>query len=84
MVQIDLGLPQEALNSFNQAESEDPFTGDAAAMGTAFRSQLAQCRANAWWKLASLYESRGLRSETTQARQKAAAFQRLAELPNHP
>jgi tetratricopeptide (TPR) repeat protein len=84
MVQIDLGLPQEALSSFNEAESEDPFIADAAGMGTTFRSQLAQCRANAWWKLASLYESRGLQSETIEAQQKAAAFEHLAESPEVP
>jgi tetratricopeptide (TPR) repeat protein len=78
-VQIDLERPLEALDSFNEAEQEDPFQAEAASLGSVFKSQLAQGRANAWWKLTADYERRGLEAKALQARQQAETFENLAD-----
>ncbi len=46
-VQLELGQPHEALLSFDQAERENPFVGEAAALGEDFRVQLAEGRRRA-------------------------------------
>jgi tetratricopeptide (TPR) repeat protein len=78
-VQIDLKRPLEALDSFREAEHEDPFLAEASSLGSEFRSQLAQGRANAWLILAADYEGRGLQTEARQAQQQADNFQRMAD-----
>jgi hypothetical protein len=42
--QLALGQPQEALISFDQADKESPYVGDAAPLGEAFRAQLEEGR----------------------------------------
>ena len=42
-----MGQPHEALLSFDQAEKESPFVGEAAALGEDFRAQLAEGRRRA-------------------------------------
>ena len=46
-VQLELGHPHQALLSFDQAERESPFVGEAAALGEDFRAQLAEGRRRA-------------------------------------
>jgi tetratricopeptide (TPR) repeat protein len=46
-VQLEMGQPHEALLSFDQAEKESPFVGEAAALGEDFRAQLAEGRRRA-------------------------------------
>jgi len=46
-VQLEMGQPHEALLSFDQAEKESPFVGEAAALGEDFRDQLAEGRRHA-------------------------------------
>jgi len=47
-VQLEMGQPREALLSFDRAEKESPFVGEAAALGEDFRAQLAEGRRRAW------------------------------------
>lgn len=42
--QLALGQPQEALISFDQADKESPYVGDAVPLGEAFRAQLEEGR----------------------------------------
>jgi tetratricopeptide (TPR) repeat protein len=42
--QLALGQPHEALISFDRADKESPFVGDAAVLGEAFRAQVAEGR----------------------------------------
>ncbi len=49
--QLALGQPQEALISFDRADKESPFVGDAAVLGEAFREQIAEGRRRARWEL---------------------------------
>ena len=42
--QLALDQPQEALISFDRADKESPFVGDAAVLGEAFRAQVAEGR----------------------------------------
>jgi len=45
--QLALGQPHEALISFDRADKESPFVGDAAVLGEAFRAQVAEGRRRA-------------------------------------
>lgn len=42
--QLQLNLPQDALASFQKAENESPFTGEAYALGAGFYGQIAEGR----------------------------------------
>jgi tetratricopeptide (TPR) repeat protein len=46
-VQLTLGHPDRALASFNEAEKESPFAGEAYPFGTEFRAQIAEGRQRA-------------------------------------
>ena len=43
-VQITLGRADFAFTSFNEAEKESPFIGDADPLGAEFRAQIAEGR----------------------------------------
>jgi tetratricopeptide (TPR) repeat protein len=45
--QLAIGQPGQALDSFNQADKQSPFVGDAYGLGAAFREQLATGRRRA-------------------------------------
>jgi tetratricopeptide (TPR) repeat protein len=81
-VQLDLGLPEQALISFDQAEKGSPFVEEAAPLGAEFNVRLAEGRENAWRRLAEIYEARGLRVEALHARQQesSAESRRLQSL----
>jgi tetratricopeptide (TPR) repeat protein len=49
--QLALGQPREALISFDRADNESPFVGEAASLGEGFRSQVAEGRRRAQWEL---------------------------------
>jgi tetratricopeptide (TPR) repeat protein len=78
-IQVDIGVLNEALATFDKAEALSPFTGAAESKGSEFRTQLAQGRASAWWKLGTEYERNGLHAKSLEAQRQAAKFDRLAE-----
>ncbi len=69
--QLNMDLPEQALVAFGQAEKTSPFVGEGAALGTGFNARLAEGYQQAWWRLAEMYESRGLRTEALHAQQQA-------------
>jgi len=73
-VQLAMGLPEQALLSFDHAEQESPFQGEAASLGANFNGRLAEGRTRSWQKLAEIYEARGQHREALQARQRAASI----------
>jgi tetratricopeptide (TPR) repeat protein len=77
-VQLDLGLPQQALTSFDQARKQSPFAGEdeSGALGTQLNARLAEGYGEAWRKLAEEDEARGLRTEAEYARQQADSAER--------
>lgn len=74
VLDLDLGLPSQALIAFDKAEKSSPYDGDAASIGTSFKALLADGRESAWSRMADLYEARGLQQEAEQARARAAGF----------
>jgi tetratricopeptide (TPR) repeat protein len=75
-VQLEMGAPDQALLSFDQAEKGSPFVGEALPLGTEFNSRLAEGRENAWSRLADFYDARGLQTEALHARQQADSIAR--------
>jgi tetratricopeptide (TPR) repeat protein len=49
--QLFMGQPQQALASFDKADSVNPFQGEAAALGARSSSVIATGRAKAWYQL---------------------------------
>jgi tetratricopeptide (TPR) repeat protein len=79
VVQMDMGLPEQALASFDEVEKRSPFVDEAASLGAEFNRQMAEARANAWRKLAEMYQERGLRDDALRAMQQATSLQTFAD-----
>jgi tetratricopeptide (TPR) repeat protein len=71
IVQLDMGLPKQALITFDQSENESPFIKEGAALGASFSARVAEGRKNAWLKLAEANEAGDLQGEASRARQQA-------------
>jgi hypothetical protein len=66
-----MGLPKQALITFDQSENESPFIKEGAALGASFSARVAEGRKNAWLKLAEANEAGDLQGEASRARQQA-------------
>jgi len=82
--QLAMGAPDQALLSFDHAEKESPFLGEAAPLGASFNTMLAEGRTRAWRSLADIYEARGLHREALQALQRAASIAATQEETSSP
>jgi hypothetical protein len=74
-VEVDLNSLDAALHSFDEAEKNNPFHGEDVPVGKQFRAELAQGRANAWWKIATNLERQGLHEQANRARDHYESFQ---------
>jgi hypothetical protein len=77
-VEIDLNSLDAALHSFDDAEKSSPYRGENLPVEKQFRAELAQGRANAWWKISNDLELRGMREQAARARENYESFQQQA------